>query len=317
LVLGLLCLNPVRADPPLGVFPGQWITYQWESTGNSSGLFPDFNDYVRLSAVATYSVPAVTSDNWQAVVHMQGAVEWPLQSMNRTLALGTVAVVNESGVYYTWEVLGDQSTFDYNWSCVVDRTGAVVSTAGPTTVEVWYTFPNARYSMVQYLRQDRASTRSIYFLDDVNATVGSYVGAWGTMWAPVLNHDYLEARVGRRPAIELLYNGSWALPPPANATGTYLYTFQYDRETGFLLKARSRFENAANGTVSYWWTEDADILATNMYFPRPELLLPTLIVAAVCLGALAFMLFVSKRMIGKREHNSASPRIRGKASDHD
>jgi hypothetical protein len=317
LVLGLLCLNPVRADPPLGVFPGQWITYQWESTGNSSGWFPGYNDYLRLSAVATYSVLTVSTDTWETIVHLQGTVEWPPQSVNRTLRLGRVAVINESGVHYAWDVLGERSDFSFNYSSIVHRTGAVVSASGPTAVGASYTFPNAPYYLGYFLYQDRASARSVYFLDDVDAAVGSYVGAWGSMFAKVLNHDYLEASVGRRPAIEISYNSSYYLPPPYNETGAYADTFQYDHETGFLLKVRTHGWYIVNGTKRGWWTRDADILATNMYFPRPELLFPTLVVAAVCLGALVFMLFVSRRMIGKREHNTTPPRIRGKASDYD
>ena len=302
LALSLLCLNPTHAAPPLNVFPGQWTTYRWECVGNSSGWFPGRDDYLRLSAICTYFILAV-SDKHEASVRMQGTVEWAPDSVNRSLRLLTV----QSNGSMTWEPLGEETTFDYTHSTTVSQDdGKVLSMSGPIALYASYTFPGGPYNVSHSFSQDQPQALSVYFFGAVDAAVGTNVSAWTGGAAQVLSHGHLETPMGSRPAILVSHNDSWFLPPLW--VSAEQLTLQYDRETGFLLEVRHSIESSVNVTRNTHWSVAGDILATNMYGLRPEILLAQVILVSTCLGALVLMMLVSRSIIRGLEPDKATRR---------
>jgi hypothetical protein len=269
------------------------MTYRWECVGNSSGWFPGRDDYLRLSAVCTYFILTV-SDKYEASVRMQGTVEWSPDSVNRSLRLLTV----QSDGSMAWEPIGERTAFDYSHSATVSQDdGKVLSMSGAIALYASYTFPGGPYNVTYSFLQDQPKALSIYFFGAVDAAVGTNVSAWTSGAAQVLSHSYLETPMGSRPAILVSHNDSWLLPPLWMSTEQL--TLQYDRETGFLLEVRHSIESSVNVTRTTRWSIAGDILATNMYGPRPEILLAQVILAATCLGALVVMALVSRRLLRK------------------
>jgi len=279
------------------------MTYGWECVGNSSGWFPGRDDRLRLSAVCTYSILTV-SDKYEASVRMQGTVEWAPDSINRSLRLLTV----QSDGAMAWEPLGAGTTFDYNHSTTVSQDdGKVLSMSGAIALYASYTFPGGLYNVSHSLSQDQPKASSIYFFGAVDAAVGANVSAWTGGTAQVLSHSYLETPMGSRPALLVSHNDSWLLPPLW--VSAEQLALQYDRETGFLLEVRHSIEASVNVTRTTRWSVSGDILATNMYGLRPEVLLAQVILAATCLGALVVMVLVSRRMLRGLQQDRATLRV--------
>lgn len=300
LVLNLHGLNRADAAPPLPMFGGQWISYQWSCGENSSGWFPGHDDYVRLSAVSTYSILAV-SDRHEASVRMQGTVEWSPDSVNRSLQLMTVQPNGSTA----WQPLGERIAFGYSHSATVSEDdGKVLSMSGAIALSASYTYPGGPYNVSCLFLQDQPLIPSIYSFGDVNAAVGTFVNAWASGLAQVLGHGDLQTLAGSRPAIVVFHNDSWFLPPLWLSTEELM--LQYDRETGFLLEARHRILTTVNVTRTSLWTMSAYILATNMYGPRPVVLLAQAVLAATCIGALVVIGLVSRWFLrGPRRERTA------------
>jgi len=207
----------------------------------------------------------------------------------------------------TWEPLGEETTFDYTHSTTVSQDdGKVLSMSGPIALYASYTFPGGPYNVSHSFSQDQPQALSVYFFGAVDAAVGTNVSAWTGGAAQVLSHGHLETPMGSRPAILVSHNDSWFLPPLW--VSAEQLTLQYDRETGFLLEVRHSIESSVNVTRNTHWSVAGDILATNMYGLRPEILLAQVILVSTCLGALVLMMLVSRSIIRGLEPDRATRR---------
>jgi len=309
LALSLLALNPTCAARRHSVFPGQWIAYTWQSVENSSGWFPGHLDVLRLSAVSTYFI-GIVSGVYQASVEMQGTVLWPEDSVNRSLRALTVHTNGSS----TWELLANNTSFDYRHSAVVSQDdGTVLLVSGTIALHASYTYPESAYSVSYSFLQDQPSSLSLYFFKEVGAATGTLLSAWASEPAQVLAHGQLDTRVGTRPAIVLFHNESSSLPPMWRDAEEL--TLQYDRETNFLLAIRYRIQSWVNITRISQWTMVGDILLTNMYGPQPGLLQGQVFLAVACLGAVAAMVVVSRWMLRGLRRTQAAETIGARPPD--
>ena len=81
--LGTSATPVTKAQPPLGVFIGQQITYQWNMTIDARDIFPEYDEQIDLSATILHTVQSVTAENHSTSVSVEGTIQWPASSIDR------------------------------------------------------------------------------------------------------------------------------------------------------------------------------------------------------------------------------------------
>ncbi len=302
--LFILCtglhINSAQAQPPLEVFPGQQSTYHWTIINNASEWFQGYEAILEASTTIAYIIQSVTVGGYVANVNVQGSIQWPIGCIDRNVYLGTPVVIGGITTNWTYEELGDCSTFEFSYTVWVHETGSVENLTGPCAVTASYTFPGEPDKVGAGLVHEEPGYRSIYFLDDVSADVGDIVGVF-YLFGEVLSIDTITTPVGVRPALEVgvnttssAFDSSW--------TQEYAYTFFFDRETGFLLKEQDTRRFTANDSTITWIT-NGYITSTNMFLPRIEQIFPFIVLGlvsgfSIVIGVLVYLRFLRSRKLG-------------------
>ena len=282
-VLGCSPVKPVQGLVPFPPFVGQQSVYEWISIGNNTGWFSNYDDVIRITATITHTIVSLNAENFTVMVDISGHVDWPADSINRSIYTATLNWTSLLILEYNWTLLETTDAFTYSYSAILDDLGRVQALDGPTELRAEYTFPNESNPNNEWLFQDWPQSRTLYFCHDLNVAVGDIAGVWRDTNAHVMSHDQRTTPVGVRPAIEMgrfLSGRYWDIPLESWVDYTQNSTFVYDEETGFLLDFLQKFVNWLN--ESYMTSEyHFQLLQTNMYIPRWEQLSPFIVLGMV------------------------------------
>jgi len=263
-------IGTVQGQVPLPIFLGQQSVYEWISIGNSTEWFSNHAAVTQITATITHTVVSRNSNNFTVKVDVSGNIDWPINSINRSVHLATVEWISLFDLSYNWTQLETNDTFTYSYSAVLDYLGRVQTINGPTELRTEFTFPNDVSPQGEWLYQDWPETRTLYFCHNPNVAVGDIVGVWRDTNAHVTSHEPLTTPVGIRPAVELARFFSdrfWDIPLESWVDYTQNNTFVYDKETGFLLDFLIQSVYLLN--ESRMTSEcHVNLLQTNMYLPR-------------------------------------------------
>ena len=276
-------LQIVQGQLLLPPFIGQQSVYEWSTIGNNTGWFSNHDDVTQITATITHTVVAQNPENFTVVVDISGCVDWPADSINRSIYIATLNWTSLLILDYNWTRLETTDAFNYSYSALLDYLGRVQILDGPTELRTEYTFSDESYPKGDLLLQDWPQTRTLYFCHDLNVAVGDIAGVWRDTNAHVMRHERRPTPVGVRPTIvmERFFSGRfWDIPLESWVDYTQNSTFLFDRETGFLLDFLLQSVNRLNG--SHMTSEyHIQLLQTNMYIPRWEQLIPFVVLGTV------------------------------------
>jgi hypothetical protein len=273
----------VQSQVALRPFIGQQSVYEWSTVGNNTGWFTNHDDITRITATITHAIIAQNAENFTVVVDISGRVDWPQDSINRSIYIATLNWTSLLILDHAWTRLETNETFTYSYSAALDCLGRIQALDGPTELRTEYTFPDESYLKGEWLFQDWPQTRTLYFSHDLNVAVGDIIGVWRDTNAHVMNREPRMTLVGVRPAVELkrFYSERfWDIRLESWVDYTQNSTFIYDEETGFLLDFLIQsvyLLNESRMTSDY----HVQLLQTNMYLPRWEQLFPFVMLGTV------------------------------------
>jgi hypothetical protein len=287
----------ISAQPPLGAFVGQQITYDWSLGFDASDLFPGHDAQITISATVLHTVQRLLVDGFEALVEAEASIQWPADSINRNLNRSFVEYLGADEWNTSFELLGSSETFELNYLAYIHETGAVEAFTGNMFVRFWCGFPGYSYFFGNALGFDPPGQRGIFFLDEVQAEIGTQVGVWGIFYGTVLDYETLETPIGSRPAIAIETELEYESPTFNNSL---LATYNYDQETGFLLgfdyfETREGYVDSQHG--SSYLNISGDITNTNMYLPRFEHVLPWLLVIIIPCCVLVVSVLIYRRYL--------------------
>lgn len=291
------------AQPPLGVFIGQQITYHWSMAIDARGMFPEYDEQIDVSATILHTVQSVTAENHSTTVSVEGTIQWPASSIDRHVYRQSNDYP-ESGWNTQSEDLGAIDNFELQYVATIRNSGTVRRLNGSNAVSIRCRYPGENGSFGAFYSFDFPTGRSLFFIDDVNAESGSFVMLWfiaGVQgFGTVQGFETIITPIANRQAlrIETEYNHY----DPFLFNRSINEVFHYDCQTGFLLRqSHIHLNELYDPEFTGLWnrTSSIELVATNMFAPRLEQILPWLLVIIIPVTVLALGILVYRRL-GKK-----------------
>jgi hypothetical protein len=282
---------------PLPPFVGQQSLYEWISISNNTEWVSNHNDVIQLTATITHTIVSLNFENFTVRVDISGHIDWPAESINRSIYTATLNWTSLLILEYNWTQLETTDTFTYSYFAILDYLGRVQALDGPTELRVEYTFPDESIPKDEWLFQDWPQSRTLYFCHDLNVAVGDIIGVWRDTNAHVMRHEQRPTPVGVRPAVEMgrfLSGRFWDIPLESWVDYTQNSTFVYDEETGFLLDfllMTVNWLNESHMTSEY----HLQLLQTNMYILRWDQLSPFIVLGFILVVFGVVMIVIALR----------------------
>ena len=291
------------AQPPLGVFIGQQITYHCDMTADARGRFPEYDEQLDVSATVLHTVQSVTAEYYNTSVGVEGTIQWPASSIDRHV-YRRITDHSESGSNYQWEDLGAVDVFELQYVATILHSGTVRGLNGSNAVRTICRYPGESSNFSTHYNFDFPAVRSLFFIDDVDAESGSSVLLWSNIAGQALytvqGFETITTPTMSRQAIRIEAGGNFYDPFLYNYSIYMVY--YYDCQTGFLLEQ----SNVLNLFDLYYpeladlffnHTSSIELVSTNMFATRLEQILPWLLVIIVPCCVLVVGILIYRRYL--------------------